>query len=374
MILDRLFTKYIIAIISLINIKSNDEYNNNTYEDNDYEIVYYNDNNEENIDKEYIKPSLDGINSNKHEDNEDKNAFIFHHISDDYKYTVFDTEYKGKRYNATLYLPIILISKKGVDIFLSNRFYDKNEKLVEYKGYFINGHKIEATDGRFILDISITKNVFAILVSILLLLLIFLRCSIFYWRHDEYEVPKGFVGAVESVFSYIIEDVLKPNFGHKYKEYLPYLMTLFFFILINNLLGLLPGSANVTGDISVTACLAFITFLYTNINGTKHYWAHTFKPDTPTFLYPIMIPIEVIGLFTKPFTLLIRLFANMTSGHIILLSIINLGFMFNSYAVGVGGVLISTFMILLKLLVAFLQAYVFTLLSSIYIGGAVHEE
>lgn len=373
MILNRLITKYLIIITSILNIKSN-EHSDNYDEDDNYETVYYNDNDEENIDKKYIKPSLEVINNNKHEENEDKNAFIFHHISDDYKYTFFDTEYKGKRYNATLYLPIILISKSGLDIFLSNRFYDKNENLVEYKGYFINGHKIEATDGRFILDISITKNVFAILISVLLLLLIFLRCSFWYSRHDQYEVPKGFVGAVESVFSYIIEDVLKPNFGHKYKEYLPYLMTLFFFILINNLLGLLPGSANVTGDISVTACLAFITFLYTNLNGNKHYWAHTFKPDTPAFLYPIMIPIEVIGLFTKPFTLLIRLFANMTSGHIILLSIINLGFMFNSYAVGVGGVLISTFMILLKLLVAFLQAYVFTLLSSIYIGGAVHED
>ena len=373
MILNRLVTKYLIVITSILNLKAN-EYSNNFDEENDYETVYYNEITEENIDNEYIKPSLDAINSTKHEENEDKNAFIFHHISDDYKYTFFDTEYKGKRYNATIYLPIILISKTGLDIFLSNKFYDENENLVEYKGYFINGHKIEATDGRFILDISITKNVFAILISILLLLLIFLRCSFWYSRHDQYEVPKGFVGAVESVFSYIIEDVLKPNFGHKYKEYLPYLMTLFFFILINNLLGLLPGSANVTGDISVTACLAFITFLYTNLNGNKHYWAHTFKPDTPAFLYPIMIPIEVIGLFTKPFTLLIRLFANMTSGHIILLSIINLGFMFNSYSVGVGGVLISTFMILLKLLVAFLQAYVFTLLSSIYIGGAVHQD
>ena len=162
----------------------------------------------ENIDNEYIKPSLDAINSTKHEENEDKNAFIFHHISDDYKYTFFDTEYKGKRYNATIYLPIILISKTGLDIFLSNKFYDENENLIEYKGYFINGHKIEATDGRFILDISITKNVFAILISILLLLLIFLRCSFWYSRHDQYEVPKGFVGAVESVFSYIIEVLL----------------------------------------------------------------------------------------------------------------------------------------------------------------------
>ena len=172
MILNRLVTKYLIVITSILNLKAN-EYSNNFDEENDYETVYYNEITEENIDNEYIKPSLDAINSTKHEENEDKNAFIFHHISDDYKYTFFDTEYKGKRYNATIYLPIILISKTGLDIFLSNKFYDENENLVEYKGYFINGHKIEDTDGRFILDISITKNVFAILISILLLLLIF---------------------------------------------------------------------------------------------------------------------------------------------------------------------------------------------------------
>ena len=361
--------KYLFILCSLTNVKSENDYIENKYEFTD---IVENDN-KNNIIVDKTNEIENKKKENHHE--EDGNAFIFHHISDDYKYTFFDTEYKGKRYNATIYLPVILISKKGIDIFLSNKFYDENEKLIEHNGYFINSdNRIEATDGRFFIDISITKNVFAIFISILIMLLIFLRCCLFYWFHKDYEVPKGFVGAIESVFSYIIEDVLKPNFGHKYKLYLPYLMTLFFFILINNLLGLLPGSANVTGDISVTACLAFITFLYTNLNGTKHYWEHTFKPDTPKFLYPIMIPIEVIGLFTKPFTLLIRLFANMTSGHIILLSIINLGFMFNSYAVGVGGVLISTFMILLKLLVAFLQAYVFTLLSSIYIGGAVHEE
>ena len=137
---------------------------------------------------------------NHHE--EDGNAFIFHHISDDYKYTFFDTEYKGKRYNATIYLPVILISKKGIDIFLSNKFYDENEKLIEHNGYFINSdNRIEATDGRFFIDISITKNVFAIFISILIMLLIFLRCCLFYWFHKDYEVPKGFVGAIESVFS-----------------------------------------------------------------------------------------------------------------------------------------------------------------------------
>ena len=309
------------------------------------------------------------------ENGDEGNDFIFHHISDDYKYTFFETEFNGKECNATIYLPIILITKQGFKIFSSRKLYGNSGAKLIYDGFFINdNNKIESMDDIKFIDISITKNVLAIFFSAILLIILLCICSLWYYLSRKNCVPSGFVAAVEVVFLYICEDIIKPNLGEKYKEYLPYLMTLFFFILINNLLGLLPGAANVTGDISVTACLAIVTFLYTNINGNKHYWEHTFKPDVPKFLYPIMIPIEFISLFTKPFTLLIRLFANMTSGHIILLSIINLGFMFQSYFAGSCGVLINCFMIILKIVVAFLQAYIFTLLSAIYIGGAVKDE
>ena len=306
---------------------------------------------------------------------ENDDNFIFHHIADDRKYTFFEVNYKGKEYKPTINSLVILISKKGIDIFSFKELLDEYGQRQKYKGYYLtDDNKIEAEDGRFLLDISITKNVIGIFISAILMILIFYICGFWYLIFRSRKAPSGFVGAIECVFLYILDDVIKPNLGKKYKEYLPYLMTLFFFILINNLLGLLPGAANVTGDISVTACLAIVTFLYTNLNGNKHYWGHIFKPEVPKFLYPIMIPIEFISLFTKPFTLLIRLFANMTSGHIILLSIINLGFMFQSYFAGTCGVLINTFMIILKIVVAFLQAYIFTLLSAIYIGGATHED
>lgn len=302
-------------------------------------------------------------------------SFIFHHIADDRKYTFFKVNFNGKEYDLTIYPPVILISRNGIDIFSVKNLLNEDGSKKHYNGYFISeNNKITAEDGRTLIDISITKNVIGIFISAILLILIFYTCGFWYLRYKTDKSPKGIVGAFECVFLYILDDVIKPNLGNKYEEYVPYLMTLFFFILVNNLLGLLPGSANVTGDISVTACLAFITFLYTNLNGNKHYWGHIFKPPVPVFLYPIMIPIEFIGIFTKPFTLLIRLFANMTSGHIILLSIINLGFMFQSYFAGVCGVFINTFMIILKIVVAFLQAYIFTLLSAIYIGGATSEE
>ena len=286
---------------------------------------------------------------------------------------------KTDTFDATIYLPVlILVYKSDVsDVGFFSIFSSKNLYVgdKEYNGFFLNDeNKIESVyEGVKFVDLSITKNVFAMIFSFILLVLIMLKCSSWYSKHGCTESPKGFVGIIECVIIYMCDNVFVPNIGNKYKKFFPFLITLFFFILINNLLGLLPGSANVTGDISVTACLAFLTFLYTNLNSTKHYWHHIFAPETPKFLYPIMVPIEVADIFIKPFTLLIRLFANMTSGHIVLLSIINLAFVFQSYAVGVCGVVVSVFMVFLKLLVAFLQAYIFTLLSSIYIGGAVKE-
>ena len=308
--------------------------------------------------------SFENTKINAKEDN-----FIIHHVLDSHEWHFFST----KKYDFTIPLPIIILSQKGIDIFLSNKL--KKNSLKWYKGFYINEKgKIESVDKTLkFLDLSITKNVAAMFFSFLILLLIFLYCAFWYKKNSFSKAPKGVVSAVEMMVDFIKNDILIPNIGEQYKNFGPYLLTIFFYIWLNNMLGLLPGSANLTGCISVTACLAILTFLVTNINGSRHYWHHLFCPSVPKFLYPIMIPIEVISLFTKPMTLMIRLFANMTSGHIILLSIINLAFIFQSYSVGVACVFLNVFMLLLKLVVSFLQAYIFTLLSAIYIGGAIKK-
>ena len=177
------------------------------------------------------------------------------------------------------------------------------------------------------------------------------------------------------------EDIVKPNIGKHYNKFLPYLLTLFFFILINNLLGLLPGSANVTGNIAITLVLSCITLIVTNLSGNKSYWGHIFNPPgVPLALMPIMIPIELVGIFTKPFALMIRLFANISAGHIIILSLISLIFMAQSglgniaaWGLSPVAVIFVLFMDLIEVLVAFLQAYIFTLLTSLFIGLATVE-
>jgi F-type H+-transporting ATPase subunit a len=193
--------------------------------------------------------------------------------------------------------------------------------------------------------------------------------------------PSGLASFIEPLVLFVRDDIIKPNIGSSYTKYSPYLLTLFFFILINNLLGLLPGAANVTGNIAITLVLSAITLIVTNFSGNKTYWSHIFNPPgVPLALMPIMIPIEIVGIFTKPFALMIRLFANISAGHIIILSLISLIFMAQS-GLGNGGafgvapvsVLFVLFMYLIEVLVAFLQAYIFTLLTSLFIGLATVE-
>lgn len=305
--------------------------------------------------------SFENTKINAKEDN-----FIIHHVLDSHEWHFFST----KKYDFTIPLPIIILSQKGINIFLSSKLKNKT-----YKGFFINEKgQIESVDKTLkFIDLSITKNVAAMFLSFLILLLIFLYCAFWYKKNSFYTSPKGIVNAVEMMIEFLKNDILIPNIGEQYKKFGAYLLTIFFYIWLNNMLGLLPGSANLTGCISVTACLAILTFLVTNINGSRHYWHHLFCPNVPKFLYPIMIPIEIISLFTKPMTLMIRLFANMTSGHIILLSIINLAFIFQSYSVGVACVFLNIFMLILKIIVSFLQAYIFTLLSAIYIRNAIEK-
>lgn len=233
-------------------------------------------------------------------------------------------------------------------------------------------------------DFSITKNVFSMLLAMILLFVIFGAISKAY-KKNRGKAPKGLQSLVEPVIVFMRDDVIKPAVGHKWEKYFPYLMSIFFFILFANMMGLIPffpGSANITGNLGVTLVLAVFTFLVTNISGNGHYWRHVFAmPGVPWPVLILLTPIEIAGLFIKPITLFIRLFANITAGHIIILSLVSLIFVFSnggeSMAGAIGGGAVAVpfvfAMNFLELFVAFLQAFIFTLLSAIYIGSAVEE-
>ena len=303
---------------------------------------------------------------------------VLHHISDAHEWHFFD--FNG--HPVSIPLPIILYTDGHLDIFMSSAFkHGKSSKKIGDREYAIDHHgNITETSGLEFLDFSITKNVASMLISLVILVLILRKVAKSYNRNNG--VPRGIQAFIEPIILFIKDDVAKPNLGHSYQKYLPYLLTLFFFILVNNLLGLLPGAANVTGNIAITIVLSFITLMVTNISGKKAYWSHIFKPPgVPLALMPIMIPIEMVGILTKPFALMIRLFANITAGHIVILSLISLIFMAQS-GLGTGGafgvapvsVAFVLFMYLIELLVAFLQAYIFTLLTSLFIGLAIVED
>ena len=289
-------------------------------------------------------------------------------------------------------LPIIAFSSNsGAHCFLSSRLEDgeRYEGLyIAYEGKYQGKLVEDGPDGKQIrpLDISITKNVLALMVAAALLLCLILSCSRWYRTHDATkEAPTGIAGLLEPVIEMIDQQVIKASIGPGYERFSPYLLTAFFFILINNLLGIIPifpGGANVTGNIAVTLALAVFTFLAVNLFGNKHYFKEIFWPDVPVFLkaIPIMPVIEIVGMFTKPFSLMIRLFANIMAGHILLLSVIAVIFITASLGPVLCGsmsfvaVLFGIFMDCLELLVAFIQAYVFTMLSSVFIGMAHPSE
>jgi len=195
------------------------------------------------------------------------------------------------------------------------------------------------------------------------------------YKNNSGKAPKGLQSFIEPIIVFVRDEIVKPNIGHHYQKYLPYILTLFFFVLFGNLLGLLPGSANLTGNIAVTLVLAVLTFLITNFSGNAAYWKHIFwTPGVPLYMRIIMLPVELIGVFTKPFALTIRLFVAITAGHIVILSLICMGFIFHSYLVGIGSSLVVLFISLIELLVAGIQAYVFALFTSLYIGMATAED
>lgn len=296
----------------------------------------------------------------------DPGEMIMHHVKDDHTWHFFG--------DVTLYLPVIVYSEeKGLDVFMSSKFFNENHERVPYKGYVLDHGHITTESGGHVMDFSITKNVAFLILNSALLLWVFFTVASGY-KTNKGKAPKGIQSFFEPIIIFIRDEVVKPNIGPTYRKYLPYMLSLFFFIWFGNLLGLFPGAANLTGNIAVTLVLAVGTFILTNFSGNKNYWKHIFwTPGVPLPLRIIILPVEIIGMFTKPISLMIRLFVAITAGHIVILSLIALTFIFSSYAVGLGSSLIVIFINLIELLVATIQAYVFTMFSSLYIGMAVEE-
>tara|TARA_B100001121_G_scaffold115787_1_gene101906 strand:- start:74 stop:1084 length:1011 start_codon:yes stop_codon:yes gene_type:complete len=316
----------------------------------------------------------------------DAGQMILHHIYDSHEWHVFD--WKGKSYSIPL--PIIIFhEEKGLDIFMSSKF-DHGKSI--YNNYMLDHGKIVfiGEDGQIdnlqtamIWDFSITKNVFSLLFSIFILLSVFITISRRY-KNQKHTPPKGIQSLLEPIIIFVRDDIAKSAIGEKhYEKYLNFLLTVFFFIFLNNLLGLVPffpGGANLTGNIAVPMVLASLVFIITTLSGTKYYWKHIFAmPGVPKPVLLILTPIEIIGVLLKPLVLMIRLFANITAGHIIILSFFSMIFIFGEmhpaagYGVSVFSGLFVLFMMTLELLVAFLQAYVFTLLAAMYFGAALEE-
>lgn len=282
-------------------------------------------------------------------------------------------------------LPVILYTDKGVEFFSSAAFHHGTEahqgKFYTYK---LVKDKIKAVDANgevdkeassHVYDFSITKNVLAMWIAGLLILIIFMSVASSY-KKREGKAPKGLQSLVEPIIMFVRDEIARPNIGRGYQRYMPILLTIFFFIWMNNLLGLVPlfpGGANVTGNIMFTFVMSAIVMLVVNFSANKYYWKHIFLPDVPVWLYPIMIPVELIGVVSRPFALMIRLYANISAGHIIVLSLISLIFIFKSIAVAPISILFVLFMDVLELLVAFLQAFIFTMLTALFIGTAVED-
>ncbi len=291
---------------------------------------------------------------------------INHHIMDSHVWEIM--------HGVEVHLPVILYSENGIDIFSSSNFFDDDHNPVPYNGYVMDHDHITAQDGTHIIDFSITKNVLFVFIDAALMLLVFFAVARGY-KKNEGKAPRGIQSFFEPIIIFVRDEIVKPNIGEKkYERYLPYMLSLFFFVWFGNLLGLLPGAANMTGNIAVTMVLAIGTFLWTNLSGNKHYWGHIFNtPGVPLALKPIIVPVEIIGIFTKPVSLMVRLFVAITAGHIVILSLLSLTFIFHSYLVGVGSTVVVTVITFIEILVATIQAYVFTMFSSMYIGMAVDD-
>lgn len=318
---------------------------------------------------------------------------IMHHVKDAHEFHIF--EWNNEQISISL--PIILYTDNGIVTFMSSAFNhdDSGTQVVEKDGQrFVKFHeKIyqlnpgadslafdaedTVTNASLPLDFSITRNVFMMWVSVLLLLFIFISSARKYKKASGF-VPSGIASFVEPLVVFIRDDVAIPMIGEKkYRKYMPFLLSVFFFIWLNNIFGLIPilNGANVSGNIAFTLSLALFTFFITMFSGNKNYWKHIFwMPDVPVAMKIFLAPIEIIGMFVKPFSLTIRLFANITAGHIIILSLMSLIFTFKSIAIAPVSVGFSLFILIIEIVVVAIQAYIFTVLSALYIGMATAED
>lgn len=324
----------------------------------------------------------------------DPKEMILHHVKDAYGMHLFDWD----GHAVSIPLPLILWTNNGLTTFSSSEFqHDYNgEVIVEKNGQrFVNVHeKVYVLDEgatavtydeehhptnahRPKFDLSITRNVFMMWVSIAVLFLIFLTAARRYKKSNNY-VPSGIASFVEPLIVFVRDEIARPMIGEsKYKRYMPYLLTIFFFIWINNIFGLIPffNGANLSGNIAFTFTLAVLTFIITTLSGNKNYWKHIFwMPGVPVPMKIFLMPIEIIGMFVKPISLMIRLFANITAGHVIILALMSLIFVFKTVAIAPVSVAFSLFITVIEIIVTAIQAYIFTILSALYFGMATEEE
>jgi F-type H+-transporting ATPase subunit a len=348
-----------------------------------------------------------------HEPKKEKNfnaqEIIFGHVLDGHDFHFFDiTDAEGHKKPIGIPLPVILYSpQRGLDIFMSSKFHHGEHA---HKGYrIINKEYLEklkedgvdikkeglsigkliavSEDDKFdksvgFYDISLTRNVVQMILALALLVWIMLTIAKKYKAGEGVKTaPKGMQNLLEPIITFVRDDVAKPNLGHKWEKYLPFLLTIFFFILINNIFGLIPGTANVTGNIAFTFVLGIISFIVILASSNKHYWGHIFNPPgMPLWVKFILVPVEFVSVFVKPMALIIRLFANMVAGHIIIICLISLIFIFSEMSKYIGvasapvAIGFTVFIYFIEILVAFLQAYIFTMLTAVFVGQAFEGE
>lgn len=338
------------------------------------------------------------LSASETKENKEKEPFnakemIMHHVKDAHEFHIVEWNNKP----ISIALPIILWTNNGLTTFSSSEFHhdDSGKIIVENNGnkfvkvhekvyqlnkgeqsvLFNQEHHPENTT--LPLDFSITRNVFMMWISVILLLVLFISSARKY-KNSKDNVPTGIAGFVEPLVVFVRDEIAKPMIGEKkYEKYMPYLLTVFFFIWINNIFGLIPifNGANVSGNIAFTLTLALFTFLITTFSGNKNYWKHIFwMPGVPVPMKLFLMPIELIGIFTKPVSLMIRLFANITAGHIIILALMSLIFIFETVWVSPVSVAFSLFIGVIEIVVTAIQAYIFTVLSALYFGMATEEE
>ena len=308
----------------------------------------------------------------------DAAKLIMEHVMDNHEFHI--AEFNGQP--VSIPLPVILYSpQRGFSVFMSSNFEHGN---VAYNNYKLQNNKIVAVNDNGqvdasvkVYDFSLTRNVVQMFIAVILLIVLMLNVAKKYRGNGTNKAPTGFQNAIEPVITFVRDEVGKPNLGKKYEKYMPYLLTVFFFILINNLVGLIPGTANVTGNISFTLVLAFISMVVILFSTNGHFWGHIFwPPGVPLFVKVILIPVEFAGIFIKPMALMIRLFANMVAGHIVIICFISLIFIFGamSKAAGVSfsplSLAFTVFIYFIEILVAFIQAFIFTNLTAVFIGQA----